>query len=645
MAKKKKAVKPVVSKTTRKPANTKKKKKIASPQPTPRISSGWLVMIALIATFLIFLPSLRNDFVNWDDDVNVYENENTNGLTAEHLKNIFTTDVIGNYNPLPILTFAVERELVGLNPTIFHTTNLILHLLCVLLVFQILRLWRLKPLWALIGSILFGIHPMRVESVAWITERKDVLFGFFFLAAIWQYMLWMRNKDRKLWRYILILALMVLSLLSKIQAVALPLALLAIDYWMQRPISWKLVIEKVPHFALALATGILGVVILQSEGSIDGSADIFNLFDRVFIASFSLFTYLYKLLVPYPLSPLYPYPAALEWFHYASILLPVATLGLLIWSFKKSRPIFFGLLFFLVNVVFVLQLVGAGQAYLADRFTYIAYLGLFFLLAWYLQKWTGNNIQFQSVAVGASVIVLGIFSFQTFNQIKVWENGETLWTHVLQHHDDTPLPYGNRGYYYREQDEFLKSIEDYTKAIELKPEAANYYNSRGKSFFDMGNIQMALNDFNMAIRYDKSTPEYYVNRGGAFAATNQMDRALDDFNTGIGLDPNYPNGYLNRSLLYYNLGRLELALQDYDAYLSLNPGNPEIWYERGLVKRQLRRSREALFDINQAIQLNPSDARFYIERARLYKIFQNPGAMQQDIQQARALGGTIPTDL
>ena len=645
MAKKKKSVaKPANTKSSKTPVK-KKKRKSSAKSPSLTIGSGWLVFIALIATLIVFIPSLNNDFVNWDDDVNLYENENTNGLNAENIKNIFTTGVIGNYNPLPIFTFAVEREIAGLNPTLFHTTNLILHLLCVLLVFQILRLWRLKPIWALMGAILFGLHPMRVESVAWITERKDVLFGFFFLAAIWQYLLWIRKEDRKVWRYIFILILFLLSLLSKIQAVALPLALLAIDYWVERPIRWKLIVEKIPHFVLSLATGILGVIMLQSEGSIDGSADIFNFFDRLFIASFSLLTYLYKLIIPYPLSPLYPYPAALEWFHYASALLPVVILGLLMWSYRRGRPIFFGMLFFLVNVVFVLQLVGAGQAYLADRFTYIAYLGLFFVVCWYLQKWTGDNIQFQSVGVGASIIALGIFAFITFNQNKVWENGETLWTHVLQYHDDTPLPYGNRGYYYREQDEFLKSIEDYTKAIELKPDAANYYNSRGKSFFDMGNAQMALNDFNMAIRYDKSTPEYYINRGGAFAASNQMNQALDDFNVGIGLDPNYPNGYLNRSLLYFNSGRLELALQDYDAYLNLNPGNAEIWYERGLVKRQLRRSREALFDINQAIQLNPNDARYYIERARLYKVFQNPAAMQQDIQQARALGATIPADL
>ncbi len=626
-------------------AKRKKKKSTVQSQNTKKIRPSLLAFIAVAITLVLFIPSIGNDFVNWDDDRNLYENENTNGLNSEHIKNIFTTDVIGNYNPLPILTFAVEREFFGLNPTIFHITNLVLHLLCVLLVFRILMLWRLKPLWAFIGALLFGFHPMRVESVAWVTERKDVLFGVFFLAAIWQYLQWIRKEDKKMWRYIFILILFVLSLLSKIQAVALPLALLTIDYWMDRPIQWKLIIEKIPHFLLALVTGLLGISMLQSQGSIDGSADIFGFVDRIFIASFSLFTYLYKLIIPYPLSPLYPYPAALEWYHYASILLPFGVLGLLIWSFKKIKPVFFGLTFFLVNVVFVLQLVGAGQAYLADRFTYMAYLGLFFIICWYLQKWTGTNIQYQSVAIGGSVLVLAILAVISFNQIKIWKNGETLWTHVLKYHDDTPLPYGNRGYYYREQDEFLKSIEDYTKAIELKPDAANYYNSRGKSFFDMGNASQSLNDFNMAIRYDKATAEYYINRGGAFAAANQLNKALDDFNQGLALNPDYANGYLNRSLLYFNIGRFELALQDYDSYLNLNPSNAEIWYERGLVKRQLKRSREALIDVTQAIQLNPNDPKYYVERARLYKIFQNPAAMQQDIQQAKALGGTIPTDL
>ena len=342
MAKKKKSNKKPLktSRTKRKPTSKK------SPEKKFTIPNTILIAISLVITTLVYMPSINNDFVNWDDDVNVYENENTTGLTSDNIKKIFSEDVIGNYNPLTILTFAAERHFAGLNPQVMHINNLLLHLLCVLLIFTILVQLKLNPLWATVGALLFGIHPMRVESVAWITERKDVLFGVFFLAAIWQYLLWIRKEDRKLWRYILITILIILSLLSKIQAVAFPLAVLCIDYWMNRPINWKLVIEKIPFFLLSLVTGLIGVFMLTDQGSIDSSSDIFGFVDRIFIASFTLVTYLYKLIIPYPLSPLYPYPHELGWFHYISILMPIGLLGLLYWSFKKARPIFFGLLFF-----------------------------------------------------------------------------------------------------------------------------------------------------------------------------------------------------------------------------------------------------------------------------------------------------------
>ena len=303
-------------------------------------------------------------------------------------------------------------------------------------------LWKLKPIWALIGATLFGMPPdaCRVRGMG--NRKKGCIIWCIFSSSNLAIHALASKNDRKLWRYILILVLFLFSLLSKIQAVALPLALLCIDYWMERPINFKLILEKVPHFLLAFGTGVLGVVMLTNQGSIEGSSDIFGFVDRIFIASFSLVNYIYKFFIPNPLSPLYPYPANLEWFHYVSAVLPFLLLGVLIFTFKKARPIFFGLLFFLVNVVFVLQLVGAGQAYLADRFTYIAYLGLFFMVCWYLQKITGDNIQYQSVAIGGMTIIIAIFTFISFNQTKIWKNGETMWSHVLKYHEDTPLPWG-----------------------------------------------------------------------------------------------------------------------------------------------------------------------------------------------------------
>ena len=232
-------------------AKKKSLKKKQSRKTTVQIKNGSSLsnttlplIIVLVATAIAFIPSLMNDFVTWDDDVNILKNPNLQVFDWRSIKGIFTDTVIGNYNPLSILSLAIEKAIFGLNATVIHFNNLILHLICVFFVYKIGIQLKLSPIAAGIVALLFGIHPMRVESVAWVTERKDVLYGVFYFAAIYNYIQYLHFDKKKKGYLLLTIGLFILSLLSKIQAVALPLSLLAIDYFLKRELSFKLILEK-----------------------------------------------------------------------------------------------------------------------------------------------------------------------------------------------------------------------------------------------------------------------------------------------------------------------------------------------------------------------------------------------------------------
>jgi len=399
-------------------------------------------LAALVITFLCFAPTFDYGFVTWDDDRNIYKNDNITSLNEENFwentAKIWSSTVIGNYNPLSIWTFAVEKMTYGLEDLgKWHLTNILLHLICVLLVLKIALLLGLSWRGALFVTLLFGIHPMRVESVAWLTERKDVLYGAFYLAALWLYIKGkIYNKKYTIWIYLLF----ILSLFSKIQAVVLPISLILVDYYFDKKLSVKSIVSKVPMLLISLAFGLLGIYFLSDEGSITSNNNTYESWQRIFVGTYSYVIYLIKAVVPYEMSPLYPYPARFPWYFYLSFLIfPTVLFGL--WKAYKSehKVVFFGLGFFSVNIFFLLQVLGAGQGFLADRFTYIAYLGLFFIAGYGLDYLLTNFISKQALITGVAGVLVAIFSFMSFQQVQIWENSDKLWSHVIKYYKNSSI--------------------------------------------------------------------------------------------------------------------------------------------------------------------------------------------------------------
>lgn len=601
--------------------------------------------MVLAITFVAFTSSLNNEFVNWDDDRNFYDHpviKNTTKKTFwEDTQKIFSSGVIGNYNPLSNWTFAVEKVYFGFDkPFNWHLNNLILHLICVLLVYKIALMLRIGWVGSVIVALLFGLHPMRVESVAWVTERKDVLFGVFYLAALWQYIKY--KHDLKKSRWVWMTLFFILSLLSKIQAVSLPLSMLAIDYYLDNQWSFKRIINKIPFFILSLFFGILGVIMLKEFGSLDTVTQTtqFAFFERLFIGSYSFVVYLIKFFIPYELSPLYPYPAELSPAFYASMLVLPATLALLYWSYKKQKKmIFMGLSFFIVNIIFLLQILGAGQGFLADRFTYIAYLGLFFIVGFYTDKIHSGHNPYKNIILAGIGIYLAVMAVLTYQQNKIWENSATLWTHVIKYYENTTLPYGNRANYYRDNKMYSQAIEDYNKTLSLNPKQPQAYNSRARLYFDLAKgrdtLLLALNDYNKAIELKPDDGEFWTNRGATYARLGDLENAISNLTKGIELKPDHATAYMNRSIMYHNINRPDLALKDIEKYLELEPRHADLWYEKGRTLRALGQEAESIKAFTSAIEIGSKNSGLYhYERAKAYMSTQQMENARNDIRMA-----------
>ncbi|MDA8693094.1 tetratricopeptide repeat protein [Saprospiraceae bacterium] len=639
-----------------------------------------IAFLIILITALTFSSSLNNKFVNWDDDKNFLENDLVSTINENNFwsntAEIFKSDVIGGYNPLTIFSFAIEKRVFGFNKSFYwHLDNLILHLLGTFFVFLIGYRLKLGYLGAAILALLFGIHPMRVESVAWVTERKDVLFGLFYLISIYYYI--KGKQDGFKTRWILIIAIsFILSLLSKIQAVLLPITLIFIDYYLSKDakLTFKSIISKWPFYIGSLIIGITNIMFLAKQGSIVQQE--YQGISRLFIGSYQLAIYYIKSIVPFRLSPLYPYPSSLPWYMYASLASFNATAVLLWVSYKKKwKVVFFGIGIFISNVILLLQIVGAGQGFLADRFTYIAYFGLFFIMAYYINLLYKNKPKLNKAIAFFLVLVFSIYGYTSYTQNKIWKNSDTLWTHVLKYYNKTTLPFGNRANYRRDYSQELLNqanriqnsnptkaqqyrtlsnnyvslaLADYNSVINLKNDEAKPYNSLARLYFNFterDSLIKALENYNKAIQLDPKNVEYRVNKGATYAKMGDMNNALSELNEAEKIDPTWSNIYLNRSVIYNTTGNHRPALADIDKYLSYNPDkSSDMWYEKGRLNSILNQQDLAIQALTRAISMQNKGIYFF-ERAKAYYKSNNITAAKADVAKAQQAGYNVSQDL
>lgn len=579
-----------------------------------------VVLISFIS-FIAFIPSLRNGFTHWDDDVLVTENMTIRELSWHNLGHYFTSYYISTYIPLTLLSFAIEYRIAELNPQVYHTTNVVLHMFNCLLVFCLIYLLSKNIGVSLLVALFFGLHPLRVESVAWVTERKDVLFSLFFLATLIFYLLY--HTTSKVRNYCLALVMFVLSALSKGMAITLPFVLLLLDHYTKRRFTRKLIFEKIPFFAVALVFGLLAVF-AQFPSIARRTESLVNFPNTIFIAGRNLLFYLLKLALPVRLSALYPYPElsgnALPIIFYVS---PVIVLGLalfIIFMRKHSRVLIFGSIFFLINIVTVIGIIPlAGDAIAADRYTYIPSIGIFFIVAagfYHLYKKNNIHAGFKKhFLLLIMIAVLGTFSILTWQRCKVWKDDMSLWQDALSKHPSS-VAYNGRGLAFYEIKQYDAAVSDFIQALRLDPDFATAYYNRGNAYDARKDYGKAIADYSKAIGYKPEYAKAYNNRGLTFGRIDQYQRAIDDFTEALRIDSTYARAYNNRGMTYGRLGENDQAISDFTRAVYLDPNYAKAYYNRAITYFVTGDYSKSLEDVNRSKELDYKVNPDFIKRLR-----------------------------
>ncbi|MBK9732529.1 MAG: tetratricopeptide repeat protein [Chitinophagaceae bacterium] len=560
--------------------------------------------IAMI-TFIVFAPALNGSFTNWDDDSYVTSNPFLTSATIDW-RSIFTEPVALNYHPLTMITLALNRQAAGFHPHAYLATNILFHVMNSVLVFLFFYfLSGKKIITGTISGILFGIHPMHVESVAWISERKDVLYVFFLLLSLHAYLQY-RLKEKSIWLFVSFLFFL-LSCLSKAMAVVLPIILILIDYFQQRKLSRLAWLEKIPFLLVSLFFGIIALRI--QAASANETVASFTFIQQFFFGCYGCMIYLLKFLFPWSLSAFYPYPVtdssqSLPFLFYASPMVLIVTAWLVYRYLRKQSFIVFGFLFFLVSIALVLQFITVGNALMADRYSYLSYAGLCFVTGFGFEKIYHEKQKIRPSLLVAAAIIFFLLGYLSHERTKVWHTSETLWSDVISKYPEAATAYKNRG---------------------------NYYGARG-------NTAAALNDYKVLLKMNTNDPEVFNNLGNIYADQNKMPESMAAYSKAIALKPDYVNAYINRGISYNTLKQPQKAVDDFSKAIALNGKKATLWAQRGYTYYEMGNYESAISDFDIAVKLQPDLPAAYYCRGLSYYRLSKKEAAARDLMKAKSLG-------
>jgi tetratricopeptide (TPR) repeat protein len=605
-------------------------------------------LIALV-TFAVYLHALHNDFVALDDDAYIFENPHIRSFNIAFLRWAFLDFYASNWHPLTWISHALDYAVWGLNPLGHHLTNISLHAINTFIVVVMAMRLREAVTWTAeqkgpaaflrertvlitggITGVLFGLHPLHVESVAWVAERKDLLCAFFFLLSIMFYSKYVRmlasgaaRKDpasRFFHRHYLAAGgFFVLALLSKPMAVTLPVVLLILDWYPFNRIHSlttfrSALVEKLPFMALSLISSIL-TVYAQGAGRAVVPIAFIPLSIRLLVAAKSLLSYLGKMAFPSDLVPFYPYPknASLLSGEYLLAVACVAAITVICSALAKKQKLWLsGWGYYVITLLPVIGIVQVGGQAMADRYTYLPSLGPFLItgcsVAWLFDRMNASRKQWipavRSIGIAAIALAFVLSAYLTFQQIGIWKNSLVILNYILDKEPhNSPHVYLYRGMTLEKAGKFDRALEDYNKAIALDPSYSEAYDNRGLLYQKMGRVDNAIEDFSKSILLDPSSGKAYFDRGVIHAETRSFDQAIEDFDHALARDPAFADAYANRGIAYALTNRQGMALADFDKAIKLNERSPGAYFDRGKLYSSIGQKERARADFQKACDL------------------------------------------
>jgi protein O-mannosyl-transferase len=577
----------------------------------------------LLAIALVFGQTLQHKFINYDDDEYVYANPQVApGLTAHGIAWAFTQTCVGHWHPLTCLSHMLDCQLYGLHPWGHHLSNVLLHAASTILLFLVLRRMT-GDLWpSAFVAALFAIHPLHVESVAWVAERKDVLSGLFFMLTLWAYVGYVRHPF-SLARYLSVVALFALGLMAKPMLVTLPCVLLLLDYWplgrFSRPavddaatdkrrsrlsMAMPLVVEKLP---LLVLTAVSCVVAPLTQKQAIESLDAVPLSARVANALVSYVAYLGQLFYPVGLAALYPHPgSALPTWQVAGALVLMVSISVVVLVWRRRCPyLFVGWLWYVGMLVPVIGLVQLGHQSRADRYTYLTQIGLYIAVAWGVSQVSRHWPDRRWVCGMTSVIVVAIMAVCAWRQTSYWHDSTTLWTHTLACTSRNGLAHYSCGVALADQGDVDAAIIQYRKALEIRPDFKEARVNLGGALASRGQIDAAIGHYQKVLEINPRNAESHYNLGVVLAGRGETDAAIAHFRKALEIRPDYAEAHTNLGVVLAGRGETDAAIAHFQKALEIEPDNkePAILGTLAAAYAQAGRFPEAVRTAEQAIRL------------------------------------------
>jgi tetratricopeptide (TPR) repeat protein len=545
--------------------------------------SLWISLGLVVAVAIAYWPVRNFGFVRFDDPTYVTENPHiVSGISWSAVQWAFTSGYGANWHPVTWLSHMMDVQLFAFDAGAHHLTNVLLHAATTLLLFAVLlrmtgAMWR-----SAIVAGLFGLHPIHVESVAWVAERKDVLSAFFWTLTLLTYAAYVRRP--RVSRYAWVLASFALGLMAKPMVVTLPFVLLLLDVWplsrldlggkwwtSARPLVW----EKLPLFALSIASSVITYVVQQQGGTVASSVRL-PLIERLGNALIAYVAYIGKMFWPIHLAAYYPYPRALPivWVLVSGLLLIAASVGAILAA--RRRPyVLVGWLWYLGTLVPAIGIVQVGTQAMADRYTYIPLIGVFIVLAWgvpdAISRWP--QLRIPAIAVAAGVLVACVAATRV--QVRSWESSLTLWRHALDVTSDNYAAHTYYGNALAARGDVDRAIAEYTEAIRIRPDYPEAHNNLGPALASRGKFDEAIAHFAEAIRLKPNYADAHSNLGVALASEGKLDEAIAQYTEALRLDPDHARAHGNLGLALEAQGRTTDAQRELELALRLNPNNAD----------------------------------------------------------------------
>ena len=597
----------------------------------PIVLQLFICLFLALVILMAYWQVRNNEFINLDDDVYVTDNPYVSkGLTSKGIVWAFTSIHIGHWHPMTWLSHMLDYDLYGLNPGGHHMTNLLFHIANSLLLFLLLHRMTEAPWRSGFVAALFAIHPLHVESVAWVAERKDVLCAFFFMLAIWTYIRYVERP--KFNRYVLIVFCFLLALMSKPMAVTLPFVLLLLDYWplgrlrlekgdngqnispsksmflvSRRAPFFRLLLEKIPLFFLAAALSLFTILAHRGSGAVS-SLDKLPLGTRIGNALVSYVNYIAKMIWPDRLAVLYPHPIILPFWQVAGAALLLVMSSVLLTLIGRKRPYYIvGWLWYLGTLLPVIGLVQAGIQAMADRFTYLPMIGLFIIVVFgisgSLKGWRYGRASL--ITSGALLIVVLMIS--TISQVQIWRNSMTLFSHTLNVTVNNSLIHNNLGVTLTRQGKDQEALVQYTRALEINPRYADAHYNLATLLVRQRKDQEAMAHFVETLRIRPDKVEAHNDLGVMLARQGKIQEAIVHFAEATSINPDYAEAYFNLGIALVRQSRNKEAIPCFNEALRINSKDDKIQNNLAVALAAVGRTEDAIAHFLQALQINPGN--------------------------------------